>query len=67
MDEAPASDLVREQAMRLLRAYRLRAADALQLAAAIAAADFSPGSLEFVSLDERQADAAHREGFRIVS
>lgn len=63
--EVPASSDVREQAMRLLRVHPLRAGDAVQLAAAIVAADFQPGTLEFVTLDTRQADAAEREGFRI--
>lgn len=53
--------------MRLLRVHRLRAADAVQIAAAIVAADFQPGSLEFVTLDVRQADAAEREGFRVIA
>ena len=62
--EVPAVPLVREQATRLLRLHPLRAGDAVQLAAAIVAADFEPGSLEFVTLDTRQATAAEREGFR---
>lgn len=63
--EVPASSAVREQAMRLLRVHPLRAGDAVQLAAAIVAADFQPGTLEFVTMDARQAEAAEREGFRI--
>jgi hypothetical protein len=65
--EVPATPPVREQAIRLLRMHRLRAGDALQLAAAIVAADFEPGTLEFVTLDARQAAAAEREGLRVVS
>ena len=57
---------VRRTAIRLLRAYPLRAADALQLAAAIATADGSPGSVPFVTLDDRLADAASKEGFPIL-
>lgn len=64
--EVPANPPVREQAMRLLRLHRLRAGDALQLAAAIVAADFEPSTLEFVTLDARQAGAAEREGFRVL-
>lgn len=45
--------------------YRLRAADALQLAAAIVAADFNAASMPFVTLDVRLAEAADREGFRM--
>jgi len=54
---------VREVARRLLRVHGLRAADALQLGAALAAAEGRPGSLIFVCLDERLAEAAEREGF----
>lgn len=64
--EVPATPTVREQAMRLLRIHPLRAADALQLAAAIVASDFQPSSLEIVTLDTRQATAAEREGFRVL-
>lgn len=45
----------------------LRAADSLQLAAAIVAAEREPVTLELVSLDERLADAAAREGFRVLA
>lgn len=65
--EVPATPTVREQAMRLVRVHPLRAADALQLAAAIVASDFQPSSLEVVTLDARQAVAAEREGFRVIS
>lgn len=64
--EVPAVPVVREQAIRLLRLHPLRAADAVQLAAAIVAADFEPATLEFVTLDARQGAAAEREGFRAV-
>jgi hypothetical protein len=62
---APSPD-VKEQAIRLTRVHALRAADALQLAAAIVAANFQPRSLEFVTLDMRQARAAEAEGFPLV-
>lgn len=65
--EVPALPSVREQATRMLRLHPLRAADAVQLAAAMVAADFEPGSLEFVTLDARQAQAAEREGFRTTA
>lgn len=64
--EVPANPQVREQAIRLLRLHRFRASDALQLAAAIVAADFEPSTLEFVTLDARQAAAAEREGFCVL-
>ena len=57
---------LRQTAERLLRTHSLRAADALQLAAAITAADGDPRSLPFVTLDERLARAAEREGFPVV-
>ncbi len=54
---------VRGTARRLLRVHQLRAADALQLAAAVVAAEGVPASLDLVTLDERLAAAARREGF----
>jgi predicted nucleic acid-binding protein len=65
--EVPPNPPVREQAIRLLRMHRLRAGDALQLAAAIVASDFEPGALEFVTLDARQGAAAEREGLRVIT
>lgn len=58
---------VRTTARRLLRAHNLRAADALQLAAAGAASEGDPPSLDFFSLDERLLAAAEKEGFPIVT
>ncbi len=55
----------RQVAVRLLRTHGLRAGDALQLAAAIAASEDSPGSLPLVTLDARLATAAQREGFLV--
>ena len=60
------SDSIRRTAERLLRAHPLRAADSLQLAAALIAADHDPVSLEFVCLDVRLARAAQREGFAVI-
>ena len=57
---------VRRRAMRLLRVHPLRAADALQLAAALVAAGEDPERLDLVSGDERLSVAARREGFRIL-
>ena len=53
---------VREQAIRLLRLHLLRSADALQLAAALEWAGIPPQG-PFVTLDDRLAEAARREGF----
>lgn len=60
------SEAVRSVAQRLLRVHPLRAADSLQLAAAIVAAEGEAPTLEFVGLDSRLNDAATREGFRIL-
>jgi predicted nucleic acid-binding protein len=60
------SDSIRRTAERLLRVHPLRAADSLQLAAALIAADHDPASLEMVCLDARLASAARREGFSVL-
>ena len=60
------SDAVRRTAERLLRTHPLHAADALQLAAALIAADHDPASLELVCIDERLKGAARREGFTVL-
>jgi predicted nucleic acid-binding protein len=64
--EVVPSDSIRRTAERVLRAHPLRAADGLQLAAALIAADHDPTSLEFVCLDVRLARAAQREGFQVI-
>ena len=64
--EVEPSAIVRENAVRFLRVHPLRAADALQLAAAFVAAECRPSSLQIVTLDERLADAARKEGFALV-
>jgi hypothetical protein len=56
---------VRQTAQRLLRVHPLRAADALQLAAALAWAAGDPLGLCLVTRDDRLADAARREGFEL--
>lgn len=60
----PSSDLQAE-AIRLLRVHSLRAADALQLAAARVWAG-SPVEGELVTFDERLVHAARLEGFRVI-
>ena len=57
---------VRAVAVRLLRTHPLRAADALQLAAALEASEQEPRTLPLVTLDERLARSAEREGFAVV-
>ncbi len=64
--EVPPIDKVRDQATRLLRLHSLRAADALQLAAALVLADFEPRTLPLVTLDLQLAAAARREGFEVL-
>lgn len=58
---------IRDSAQRLLRVHPLRAADSLQLAAALAAAEQDPTNVGFVCFDARLNQAASREGFRIVT
>ncbi len=58
----PVAD-VKMTARRFLRVHPLRAADALQLAAAFIASERRPSTLGFVCLDSRLTDAARREGF----
>jgi predicted nucleic acid-binding protein len=60
--EVQPGDVVREQALRIFRLHPLRAADSLQLAAALEWAG-SPPDGTFISFDERLGAAAQREGF----
>lgn len=64
--EVDPTDAVRSHATRVLRAHLLRAADALQLGAALVIADGRPSEVPFVTLDERLAAAARREGFAVI-
>lgn len=59
------TEAVRGRAQRLLRVHPLRAADSLQLSAALSVAGDDPASVSFVSLDQRLADAARREGLHV--
>ncbi|MBI2343745.1 MAG: type II toxin-antitoxin system VapC family toxin [Deltaproteobacteria bacterium] len=59
-------EVVQAIATRLLAVHPLRAADALQLAAALVAFEERPIGAEFVSLDARLNHAAQREGFQIL-
>jgi uncharacterized protein len=56
-------DAVKSYVTRLLRVHSLRAADALQLAAALVRANGQPEGRLLCTLDERLAGAARREGF----
>lgn len=57
---------VKEAAARLLRVHPLRAADALQLGAALVAVDHQPKKRAFVSLDEDLLEAARQEGLGAI-
>jgi hypothetical protein len=63
--EVEPTEPLRRTAVRLLRVHPLRAADALQLAAAVIWSEGAPG-MPFVTMDGRLADAADREGFRVI-
>ena len=58
---------VRTRAVRLLGRHPLRAADALQLAAALVVSDPEPSSLALAALDRRLAEAARAEGLRVLT
>jgi predicted nucleic acid-binding protein len=64
--EIDPSDSIREAAARFLRVHPLRAADALQLAAAFVASERRPPSLEIITLDDRLGAAARKEGFAVL-
>jgi len=64
--EIQPTDVVRESAERSLAIHALRAADALQLAAALQWCQRQTRDAVLVSLDGRLRDAAHREGFTVL-
>lgn len=64
--EVASTDRVRQLAERILRVHPLRTGDALQLGAAIVAADGDPATVPFVTFDDRLASAARREGFPVL-
>lgn len=66
-EEIQPGERIREVAIRCLRMHSLRAADALQLAAAWIASEHKPSTLEFMTLDDRLSEAAAKEGFRVLS
>ena len=59
-------EAVRDRARRLLETHDLRAADALQLAAALVATEERPSGVEFVTFDHRLAEAAGHESFTVL-
>ncbi len=60
------TDAIIARAKRLLGVHSLRAADALQLAAALASSSDDPVGRELVCLDERLRSAAELEGFAVL-
>jgi len=65
-NEVQPTDTLRATAQRLLAVHPLRAADALQLAAALTWARHAPHGRELVSLDVRLREAALLEGIRVL-
>jgi uncharacterized protein len=65
-NEIEPSNTLRETANRFLRVHPLRTADALQLAAAFVASGARPSTLAIMTLDERLAESARKEGFSVV-
>jgi predicted nucleic acid-binding protein len=59
-------DRVRERARRLLETHPLRAADSLQLAAALVTSEENPQGFPFVTLDRRLGSSARKEGFHVL-
>jgi len=59
------SDALRHNAMVLIERYDLRAADSLQLAAALEWCEGSPQDQSFVSADRRLAESALLAGFDV--
>jgi predicted nucleic acid-binding protein len=57
---------LREHAARLLLIHPLRAADSLQLAAALVWSNGHAIAYSFVCLDQRLREAASQEGFRLL-
>jgi len=66
-NEVTQVDAVRNRARRLLESHPLRAADALQLAAALVAVEERPAAIPFVTFDDRLGEAARREGFTVLA
>jgi hypothetical protein len=64
--EVPPTEGVRDRARSVVRVHDVRTADAFQLAAALVAADDRPETLQLVTLDDRLAVAARREGFSVL-
>jgi hypothetical protein len=66
VDVVAPTDRLRERAGRTVAAHSLRAADALQLAAALVWSDEAATGEAFVSLDDDLREAARQEGFEVL-
>lgn len=64
--EVQPTEIVRRRSERLLMVHPLRAADSLQLAAALVWSEDRPQGLEFISLDKNLREAAFKEGFTVI-
>ncbi len=64
--EVQPTEPVRHRAERLLMVHSLRAADALQLAAALIWTEEKTSEAEFVSLDQNLRESALKEGFIVI-
>jgi predicted nucleic acid-binding protein len=60
------SDELRQLAIQLLDTHALRAADSLQLAAALTWCDERPTRRPFLCADHRLSEAARSEGFSVL-
>lgn len=66
LDQIAPTARLKERAGRAISMHPLRAADALQLAAALVWCDDTPAGESFVCLDDRLREAARGEGFDIL-
>ena len=66
-NEIAASASLKQMALVLLRRHELRAADALQLAAAAIAREEKGAAWEFVCADRQLLQAAIKEGFNVLA
>ena len=64
--EVVSVEQVRERARRVLERHALRAADSLQLAAALIVSEENPHGIPFITLDRRLGRAAKIEGFSVL-
>ena len=61
------SDSLQDLAVQLLDTYELRAADSLQLAAALTWCQYRPSRRAFLSADQRLSKCAAADGFSVIA